>query len=113
LEEAQFEMKAVERKKDMVITTWLPPEVMRKIVAKVLVATKDKHLYSVTMIDKNGSVMSRQILKNYKLIQGVEIPSEILIATYLKEGRTIYQVINMENITLNEQKNDEKYNFNL
>jgi len=77
-------------------------------------ATKNKLIYSVTMIDPDGIVMSRQILKNYKLIQGIDIPAEILIATYLKNNKgNIYQIINMENIILNEPKNNEQYNHAL
>lgn len=113
LDQANFEMKGVEKKNDMVITTWIPPEFLKKMISKVLVATKNKLLYSITMIDPEGKVMSRQILKNYKLIQGIDIPSEILIATYLKKKGNIYQVITMENIILNEPKNNEQYNHAL
>jgi len=114
LEQASFEMKGVEKKNDMVITTWLPPEFLKKMISKVLMATKNKLIYSVTMIDPDGIVMSRQILKNYKLIQGIDIPAEILIATYLKNNKgNIYQIINMENIILNEPKNNEQYNHAL
>lgn len=110
LDQTSFEMKGVEKKGDMVITTWIPPEMLRKIISKVLMATKNKLLYSVTMLDGGGKVMSRQILKNYKLIQGIDFPSEILIATYPKNKGNIYQVINMDNIILNEPKNDLQYN---
>jgi len=112
LDQTNFEMKGFEKKNDMVITTWIPPDFLKKMISKVLVATKNKFLYSVTMIDASGKVMSRQILKNYKLIQGIDIPSEILIATYLEKG-SIYQIINMDNIILNEPKNDQKYDRDL
>jgi hypothetical protein len=93
LDQAHFEMKGVEKKGDMVITTWLPPEFLRQTISKVLMATKNKLLYSVTMLDSKGTVVSRQILKNYKLIQGIDIPTEILIATYLANNQgNIYQI---------------------
>jgi hypothetical protein len=112
LDQTSFEMKGFEKKNDMVITTWIPPDFLKKIISKVLVATKNKLLYSVTMIDSKGKVMSRQILKNYMLIQGLDIPSEILIATYLEKG-SIYQIITMNNVILNEPKNDQKYDQDL
>jgi len=108
LDEAQFEMKGFEKQKDMVITTWIPPEGLKEIVSKVLIATRNKLLYSVTMLDGKGEVMNRQILKNYQFIQGIEIPSELLIATYAKSG-TIYQVINLSNIVINNAQNDKDY----
>lgn len=114
LDQAHFEMKGVEKKGDMVITTWLPPEFLRQTISKVLMATKNKLLYSVTMLDSKGTVVSRQILKNYKLIQGIDIPTEILIATYLANNQgNIYQIITMNNVILNETKNNEKYNYKL
>jgi hypothetical protein len=112
LDQAHFEMKGSEKKNDMVITTWIPPDFLKKIISKVLVATKNKLLYSVTMIDAKGKVISRQILKNYKFIQGLDIPSEILIATYLDKG-SIYQIINMDNIILNEPNNNTSYDKDL
>jgi len=112
LDQTSFEMKGFEKKNDMVITTWIPPDFLKKMISKVLVATKNKLLYSVTMIDAKGKVMSRQILKNYKLIQGLDIPSEILIATYLEKG-SIYQIINMDNVILNELNNNSKYDKDL
>jgi hypothetical protein len=114
LDQTSFEMKGVEKKGDLVITTWIPPQQLQKMISKVLMATKNKLLYSVTMLDGDGKVLSRQILKNYKLIQGIDIPSEILIATYLKNNKgNIYQIINMENIVINEPKNNQQYNHEL
>jgi len=114
LDQAHFEMKGVEKKGDMVITTWLPPEFLRQTISKVLMTTKNKLLYSVTMFDSKGNVVSRQILKNYKLIQGIDIPTEILIATYLSNNQgNIYQIITMNNVILNDTKNNEKYNYKL
>jgi hypothetical protein len=114
LDQTSFEMKGVEKKGDLVITTWIPPQSLQKMISKVLMATKNKLLYSVTMLDGEGKVLSRQILKNYKLIQGIDIPSEILIATYLKNNKgNIYQIINMENIVINEPKNNLQYNHDL
>jgi hypothetical protein len=112
LDQANFEMKGFEKKNDMIITTWIPPDFLKKMISKVLVATKNKLLYSVTMLDAKGKVISRQILKNYVLIQGLDIPSEILIATYLEKG-SIYQIITMNNVILNEPKNDQKYDHDL
>jgi hypothetical protein len=112
LDQANYEMKGFERKNDMIITTWIPTDFLKKMISKVLVATKNKLLYSVTMIDANGKVISRQILKNYKLIQGLDFPSEILIATYLEKG-SIYQIITMGNVILNEPENNSKYDHDL
>ena len=112
LNESNFSATDFEKKNDMVITTWEPPENLQSILSKILVATKNKELYSVTMVDDKGKVVNRQILKNYQVIDGLEIPTEILVATYLTEG-TMYQIITLSNVTLNEEGNNDQYNYGL
>jgi len=113
LEDTKFTIKGFEKKEDMVITTWLPPDPLKKFFSKVLIATKNKLLYSITVVNKEGKVINRQILKKYITQQGIDVPSEILIATYPEKGGSIYQVINMENIVINEQKNNNLYDKDL
>jgi hypothetical protein len=112
LEKSNFKAKGFEKKNGMVITTWEPPDNFKKMVSKILIANKDKRLYSVTMVDPKGKVMNRQILKKYQVIDGVDIPHEILIATYYEKGQ-VYQIINLSNVKINEPGNDKIYNFKL
>lgn len=111
-DEANFEAKGIEKNKDMVITTYLPPENVKPYLSKILVATKNKQLYSITMFDPEGEVINRQILKNYHLIGGMDIPYEILVATYI-DDKVMYQVITLDEVVLNEENNDNNYNYEL
>lgn len=112
LEASSFKAVNVERKKDMVITTWEPPSQLKKLISKILVATQNKKLYSVTMVDGEGTITNRQILKKYQLIDGLDIPTEILIATYFQRN-PFYQIINLSNIVINENGNENIYNRKL
>ena len=56
--------------------------------------------------------MNRQILKKYQWIDSIEVPHEILIATYTDSG-TMYQIISLKNVILNEEGNDNAYNHQL
>ena len=107
-----FEAKKIEKKKGMIITTWEPPDYVKKYISKILVSTKNKQLYSVTIIGKEEKIINRQILKKYHLINGVDVPYEILVATYLESG-TMYQIITLNNVVLNEQGNDQLYDYEL
>lgn len=109
---SSFEAKGIEKQKDMVITTWIPPDALKKFISKVLVATKNKQLYSITLLNAEEKVINRQILKNYKIINGMDIPHEILVATYLESG-TMYQIITLNNVVLNEPGNNQLYNYEL
>lgn len=112
LYESNFTTTAVEKHKDLVITTWCPPEQMKPILSKIQIATRNKLIYSITMFDGDEQILNRQILKNYQYIDGINIPTEILLATYLSQG-TVYQIITLNNIKINERGNDQKYNHEL
>lgn len=111
-DEANFKAKGIEKQDDLVITTWLPPESVRPYLSKILVATRNKKLHSITMMGAEGDVLNRQILKKYRTIEGLDVPYEILIATYLEMG-TMYQIIEMDNVYLNEAGKDKDYDCSL
>lgn len=112
LDKSNFTATNFKKKKDLVITTWEPPENLKPILSKILVATKNKQLYSMTMLNGEGKVINRQILKNYQLFDDIEIPTEVLVATYLTNGN-MYQIITLSNVILNEEGNNDKYNYDL
>jgi len=112
-DKSNFVAKGIEKQKDMIITTWLPPDALKKYISKVLVATKNKQLYSVTLLNGEGNIINRQILKNYKLINGIDVPHEILVATYIEVGKPMYQIITISNVVLNEPGNNHNYDYDL
>lgn len=111
-DQAQFTAKGIEKKKDLVITTWLPPENLKKYISKVLVATRNKQLYSITMMGPDEKVLNRQILKDYRPVNKQMIPHEVLLATYLDE-QVMYQIITLNAVVLNEESNHQQYNHDL
>lgn len=111
-DESLFVANGIDKKKDLVITTWLPREGLSSVFSKILVASKNKQLHSITMFDTEGETMNRQILKEYKLIENSEIPHEILLATYTEKG-VVYQVITLKNVILNNTVNDSNYDVKL
>lgn len=112
LQESNFVASNVERKKDMVTTTWTAPPELTSMLSKIIIATINKQLYSITMIDGVDQVINRQILKHYQKFDGIEIPTEILVATYLSSGN-MYQIISLSNVKLNETVNNQNYNHEL
>ncbi|MFB6342732.1 hypothetical protein ACE1ET_13470 [Saccharicrinis sp. FJH62] len=113
LESAGFQINNVEKKKGIVVTSWLPSGIIGKYVGKILVANKDKRLYSVVIYDKDMKILSRQIFKKYESIDGTEIPSEILSVTYYNDSSQYMQITNLANIKLNESSNESLYNFKI
>ena len=111
-DKSNFKVQGAEKSKDMIVTTWIPPDGLKKYISKVLVATKNKQLYSVTLLDAKEKVINRQILKSYKIINGMDIPHEVLVATYLESG-SMYQIITLNNVIINEPGNNKNYDHDL
>jgi hypothetical protein len=108
-----FEVGNIEKKKDIVVTSWVPKGVIGKYIGKILIANKDKRLHSVVIFDKDLKMMNRQIFKKYQNINGSEIPSEILSVSYYSDSSTYIQITNLNNITLNESDNQDIYDFKI
>ncbi|HPR60062.1 MAG TPA: hypothetical protein PLF35_03895, partial [Prolixibacteraceae bacterium] len=112
LYESNFNATKVEKQKDLVVTTWSPPEQLKPLLSKIDIATKKKQIYGITMYNSDGQIINRQILKNYQLVNGLNIPTEVLLATYLTQG-TVYQIITLSNVVINEKGNNQIYNHEL
>jgi hypothetical protein len=111
MDKSGFKPGRIEKQKGLVVTTWEPTGMLGNYFGKILVANKDKRLYSVVIYNKENKMLNRQIFKNYTSVQGMEIPGEILSVTYYGDTLKTYQITNLSNIKINEEGNDPIYNF--
>lgn len=107
-----YKIEKVEKKDGMVMTTWLPPQNLRKVLGKVIVSQKDKQLFGVVFFDANNQIIGKQFYRNYRLVNGLNFPGEI-VQVSIKEGKEFYKTTEFKNITINETQNDNKYNFSI
>lgn len=107
-----YNMSKVEKEDSLVITTWEPLRAMAKILGKVVVSDKMKKLFGVVQFDPTGEIVSKQLFKNYKNINGLEFPTEIIQITN-PGAKENYQVITYKNIEINELTDDAVYNYYL
>ncbi|QNR22660.1 hypothetical protein [Croceimicrobium hydrocarbonivorans] len=110
LKESIYNLKEVEKKKDMIIYTWAPPMVMSSMLGKVLLSQQDKRLYGLIFLNKDEEVLRKQFFRSYTNISGLEFPSEIVDLVYV-EGLEIVQKTNYKNIKVNESGNNAMYNY--
>ena len=111
LDKAGFNISNVEKKKGIVVTSWIPNGAIGQFVGKILIANKNKQLYSVVIYDKDMKLITRQIFKKYQDIEGTQVPSEILSVTYYGDTSKYVQITNLSNIKLNETINNEFYDY--
>lgn len=112
LKEELFKLEKVEKDGDMVINTYSPITKKDKNKPTILVSTKNKQLFGVVILNADGKVAMKQFYKKYITVKGVEFPTEIIQITY-KNDKENYQVNTYKNITVDEFKENDIYNFSI
>lgn len=107
-----FSADKVERSKGMVITHWKPKGKIGEIIGEIIIAQKQKRLYSVLIKNPEMKIINRQIFKNYQTIKGTTLPTEILSVFHVDSSKYM-QVTSLKNAVINETINDHIYDFDL
>lgn len=110
LKNSPFTISKVERLDDMVITTWLPPENLKKVAGKILVSNKANKLYGIVFMDKNGVIARKQFFNNYQNVKGVEFPMEITDITFTNNKEN-YQLTTYKNVDVDETTNNLFFDY--
>jgi hypothetical protein len=111
LKNTSYQVSHVERDRDLVITTWTPPEKTRGKLGNILVSVKNKQLFGVVFMDTKGVIIRKQFFENYLLINGLSFPGKI-VEINISNGLESYQVTTYKNIVVDEMENDSKYFYN-
>jgi hypothetical protein len=111
LSNSKFKLESVEKKKDMVISTWLAPIEYKKLISKILISNKQEQLYGVVILDANNKVVSKQFYKNYILANGLVFPSEIIQISYTEDNKENYQITTYRDIIVNDFKENSMYDY--
>ncbi len=110
LDKAGYILEDVKRDKGLVIASWTPAS--NNLQGKILIATKNKELYSIIFLDKNEEIISKHIFHKYTNIKGLGFPTEI-VRIYYNSGKELYELSTYRNIKINETGNDEYYNYQI
>lgn len=115
LAESPFYIDKVEYENELVVSTWLPPNFLRDKLGKILISTKEKRLHGIVFFDANEKIVSKQFFLAYKNINGLEVPTEIRQISYVgnDENKKNLQMIKLNNIFINELKEESIYNYQL
>jgi hypothetical protein len=105
-----YKISKIEKEEDLLVTTW-SYKGNNNIFGEIKTAIKNRMLYSVIIFDRNNKVTSKQFFENYKNIDGLNIPTEI-IQIYYKDAEVIKQVITYSTIILNNETKSHYYNYN-
>ena len=112
LKNSPYTIEKVEKEKDMVITTWMPPANFRHLLGKTLLSQKEKKLFGLVLFTPKDMVMGKQFFKNYLNVNGLEFPGEVIQITYVDE-KEFYKITTFKNIVVNDIREDNIYNFSI
>lgn len=112
LEKSLYKIDKVEKKGDLVVTTWIPDKKVAKMFGKVVTSKKNNQLFGVAFYSTQNELIKKQFFKDYIKIAGLEFPTEVIEIHYLTQGMEIKQT-NYRNIVVNDMKDEEIYNYRL
>jgi hypothetical protein len=105
-----LKIEKVEKDGDMVITTWAPPEKASKVFGKIKTSTKNSRLYGIVFLNTENKVLKKQFFNEYKNINGLEFPHEVIDITYINDKEN-YQVTTYKNIVIDDLTEGSIYNY--
>lgn len=111
LKNTRYIAQDVQRDKDLVITTWAPPEKAREKLGNILVSVRNKQLFGVIFQDPTGTIIRKQFFENYQIINGLSFPGKITEIN-ITNGIESYQVTSYKNVVVDEMENNDKYFYN-
>jgi len=108
LDKAGYHLENVKSDKGLILTTWSPPDEMKKNLGKILVSTKEKKLFGIVFLDTNEKIVAKHLFQNYQNINGFVFPMVVLRITYAGDEES-YKRTEYKNIKVNETGKDEGY----
>lgn len=104
-------IEKVERQNDMVITTWALPPKAPKLFGKIKTSTKNNKLNGIVFLNLDDKVVKKQFFSEYKNINGLEFPHEVIDITYSKDNKENYQVTTYKNVQIDDLSEGNIYNY--
>jgi hypothetical protein len=109
LQGSVFSIESIVREDEMVVTTWIP-RTEAKQLGTILTSTLNDVLYGVVFKNFEGAIIGRQLFRNYTVVSGLNVPTEI-IQVFYRDEQEEYQVFSFSNIKINNPGNESKYAY--
>ncbi len=113
LKNSLYKLEKVEKEGNSVLTTWAPPLVLKDLLGKVIISNQNKRIMGIVFFDKDEVLVRKQFFREYKNIEGLEFPTEIVDMFILPDEGTTYQKTTYKNIKVNDEKNSSFHNYKL
>ena len=86
LKKQNFELTIVSKSDSLVLSEWTAPQGTSKVYEKIILASKDQHLYGIAYISDKQKTIKREFFSNYIYIDGLYFPTSIAQISYNDNG---------------------------
>ena len=112
LKKTKFTLRKVEKSDNNVISTWEPPQELKKYFGDILLSNVDQKLNGIVFKNTAGEVVSRQFFRNYIKVNGLSFPQEIYRENYIN-GQKDIELTTFTNIIVNDLSGENIYDFKI
>jgi hypothetical protein len=112
LKKTKFTLRKVEKSDNNVISTWEPPQELKKYFGDILLSNVDQKLNGIVFKNTAGEVVSRQFFRNYIKVNGLSFPQEIYRENYIN-GQKDIELTTFTNIVVNDLSGENIYDFKI
>ncbi len=114
LDKSGYTLKNVENGENgQTTSTWIPEVALKDIVGKVIIVQEKKQISAVAMYSPTDTIAAKYYFKEYQLVEGLPVPTKIYQIYYFKDGREQNRIITYKNVIINQEDEDEIYDFRL
>ncbi len=95
-------------------STWTPKKELNEILGKVVLMQEQKRVTGVAIYATTGEIQGKFYFTDYQMVEDLPVPGKIYQVFYPKEsGKEFNRIITYKNIVINQQEQDEVYDFKL
>lgn len=95
-------------------STWNPKKELKELLGKVVLMQEQKRVTGVAIYAPTGELQGKFYFADYQMVEDLPVPGKIYQVFYPKEtGKEFNRIITYKNIVINQQDEDEVYDFKL
>lgn len=105
LKNTAYQLVNASSENGMVISEWALPEEMGSDYGKMLISQKNNQLFGMVSLDVEGNVVSKQFFKDYKQVDGLNVPTQLIQINYRNGEESNKKITTFRNIIFNATDN--------
>ncbi len=94
-------------------STWAPEDAFKELIGNIVIVQEKKQVSAMAVYSPTDTLTAKYYFKEYQLVEGLPVPTKIYQIFYFKDGREQNRIITYKNVIINQEDEDEIYDFRL